>query len=320
MIESIIQTINIPREYYGQRLDVVLAQLLPEYSRSQLTSWLKEGLITINKAQCKPREKVMGGEEIELHVDFSSLKAKTDEAEAENIALDIVYEDEDILIINKPAGLVVHPGAGNSKHTLVNGLLYHAPQLSHLPRAGIIHRLDKDTTGLLIVAKTLAAHTALVRQMQAREIDRRYITLVQGHLISGGEIETFYGRHPRNRLKMTVCAGGREAITLYSLRKQYQEFTLLNVQLMTGRTHQIRVHMDHIKHPVVGDTLYGGRLRFPSQASDELRELFSQFKRQALHAASLSFLHPITQKPLTFEAPLPDDFRILIEALDEHFG
>lgn len=320
MIEPITDKTTISREYHGQRLDVVLAQLFPEYSRSQLTSWLKEGLITVNQTQCKPREKVIGGEQIEFHVDFSSLKAKTFEAQAENIVLDIVYEDEDLLIINKPAGLVVHPGAGNSEHTLVNGLLYHSQSLAHLPRAGIIHRLDKDTTGLLIVAKTLTAHTSLIRQMQAREIDRRYITLVQGHLISGGEIDTCYGRHPRNRLKMAVCTQGREALTLYSIRKQYQEFTLLNIQLMTGRTHQIRVHMDHIKHPVVGDTLYGGRLRFPSQASDELRLLFSQFKRQALHAASLSFQHPVTDKPLTFEAPLPDDFRILIEALDEHFG
>ncbi|KTC93009.1 MULTISPECIES: 23S rRNA pseudouridine(1911/1915/1917) synthase RluD [Legionella] len=317
MTDTISKQTLIPREYHGQRLDVVLAQLFPDYSRSQLSAWLKEGAITLNHTQARPKDKVMGGEEIKLMVDFN----ETDSGESylpEAIPLTIIYEDEQVLVVNKPAGLVVHPGAGNREHTLVNALLHHSSSLQHLPRAGIIHRLDKDTTGLLVVAKTLTAHTNLIRQMQAREVQRNYLTLVQGHLISGGEINTFYGRHPRNRLKMAVCAQGREAITLYSIRKQYHDFTLLNVQLMTGRTHQIRVHMAHINHPVVGDPLYGGRMRFPADATEELRDLFKQFHRQALHACRLSFTHPETEETLTFEANLPDDFQSLIHALDDH--
>lgn len=320
MSKSIPQHTIIPREYHGQRLDVVLAQLFPAYSRSQLTSWLKEGAITLNQRQCKPKDKVQSDDQIEVTIDFNDLEAKNEHCLPEAIPLNIIYEDEQLLVINKQAKLVVHPGAGNREHTLVNGLLHHAPSLQHLPRAGIIHRLDKDTTGLLVIAKTLAAHTSLTRQMQAREIQRRYITLVQGHLISGGEIETFFGRHPRNRLKMAVCTQGREAITLYSIRKQYHDYTLLDVQLMTGRTHQIRVHMAYINHPVVGDQLYGGRMRFPANGTEELRELIRQFQRQALHAAMLSFSHPETEEMLTFEAPLPDDIQTLINAMDNHFA
>ncbi|STX38240.1 uracil hydrolyase [Legionella feeleii] len=318
MSDSISEQLTIPREYHGQRLDVVLAQLFPTYSRSQLSTWLKEGAITLNQRQCKPKDKVFGGEQINLSIAFET-QTDSNLYQPEAIPLDIIYEDEQLLVINKPARLVVHPGAGNREHTLVNALLYHAPALQHLSRAGIVHRLDKDTTGLLVVAKTLTAHTHLVRQMQAREIQRRYITLVQGHLISGGEIATFYGRHPRNRLKMAVCAQGREAITLYSIRKHYQDFTLLDVQLMTGRTHQIRVHMAHLNHPVVGDQLYGGRMRFPAQASTELRQLLCQFQRQALHASMLSFFHPESEEQLTFEAPLPDDFQTLLNFLDDYF-
>lgn len=320
MIESITKQIIIPREYHGQRLDVVLAQLFPDYSRSQLSTWLKEGAITVNHHQCKPKEKVLGGEQIDLAIDFSEFERHNNSYLPEEIPLHIVYEDDDLLVINKPSGLVVHPGAGNREHTLVNALLYHESSLEHLPRAGIIHRLDKETTGLLVVAKTLKAHTNLIRQMQARDVQRSYQTLVQGHLISGGEISTFYGRHPRNRLKMAVCTQGREAITLYSIRKQYHEFTLLDVQLQTGRTHQIRVHMAYINHPVVGDPLYGGRMRFPSNATEELREQFRQFQRQALHACKLSFIHPESEETLTFEAPLPDDFQSLLSVLDEHFA
>lgn len=320
MKKSILKQVVVPREYHGKRLDVVLAQLFPDYSRSQLSNWLKEGAITLNQRICKPKDKVFGGEQINMVIDFYDTESKNDNAAPEAIPLHIIFEDEQLLIINKPAGLVVHPGAGNREHTLVNALLYHVPQLQHLPRAGIVHRLDKDTTGLLVIAKTLTAHTNLIRQMQARDIQRRYITLVQGHLISGGEIDTFYGRHPRNRLKMAVCAQGRQAITRYSIRKHYHDFTLLDVQLLTGRTHQIRVHMAYINHPVVGDPLYGGRMRFPMQATDELRLILSQFQRQALHASTLSFFHPETEELLTFEAPLPDDFQHLLNALDNHFA
>jgi 23S rRNA pseudouridine1911/1915/1917 synthase len=312
--------IIIPEEYRGQRLDVVLAQLFPSYSRSQLSTWLKEGAITLNHHRGKPKDKVHGGEEIAMSVDFSALKSKNNFSLPEAIPLSIIYEDEQLLVINKPAGLIVHPGAGLREHTLVNALLHHAPEVQHLPRAGLIHRLDKDTTGLLVIAKTLTAHTNLLRQMQARNIQRSYLALVQGHLISGGKIETFYGRHPRNRLKMAVCAQGRQAITHYTIRKHYQYFTLLNVQLMTGRTHQIRVHLAYINHPVVGDPLYGGRMRFPPHAPAELKELFQQFQRQALHACKLSFTHPVSEEILTFAAPLPDDFHTLLHALDNYLA
>ncbi|KTD22827.1 uracil hydrolyase [Legionella lansingensis] len=316
MTDSIKQCVTIPREYHGQRIDVVLAQLFPDYSRSQLSHWLKQGLITLNQQSCKPKDKVLGGDEIQIDVEFPENGTETSLPEA--IPLDSIFEDDEILVINKPAGFVVHPGAGNREHTLVNALLHHAPQLGHLPRAGIVHRLDKDTTGLLVIAKTLPAHTNLIRQMQAHEIHRCYITLVNGHLISGGEIDTFFGRHPRNRLKMAVCEQGRQAITHYSIRKHYHYFTLLDVQLLTGRTHQIRVHMAYINHPVVGDPLYGGRMRFPPQANEELREVLQRFKRQALHAATLSFSHPKSKEELTFAAPLPDDFRFLLETLDKY--
>lgn len=314
------ETITIPKEYHGQRLDIVLVKLFPDYSRSQLSSWLKEGLIRLNQAQVKPKTKVHAGEQIEINLALTTLATANQIYRPEAIPLELVFEDQQLLVLNKPAGLVVHPGAGHREHTLVNALLYHVPALEHVPRAGIIHRLDKDTTGLLVCAKTLTAHTSLVRQMQARQIKRHYLTLVQGHLISAGKIETFYGRDPHNRLKMAVRSQGKQALTLYSIRKQYQDFSLLEVELLTGRTHQIRVHMASIHHPVVGDPLYGGRLGFPAWASEALRALFIGFKRQALHAYKLSFRHPETEKLLTFTAVLPDDFQLLLNALDNHFA
>ncbi|MDX1837142.1 23S rRNA pseudouridine(1911/1915/1917) synthase RluD [Legionella taurinensis] len=310
--------LRVPRDLHGQRIDVALARLLPLYSRSQLSQWLKQGLIQVNQRQLKPKDKVMEGDVITIAVEDEAHQQSSDTYEPEFIPLDIVYEDDALLVVNKQAGLVVHPGAGNPKHTLVNALLHHAPQLASLSRAGIVHRLDKDTTGLLVVAKTLPAHTSLVRQMQERDIQRRYVTLVQGHVISGGEIDTFFGRHPRNRLKMAVLNQGRQAVTLYTVKRHYDAFTLLDVQLLTGRTHQIRVHMAHINHPVVGDPLYGGRPRIPAQIAPELREALQSFKRQALHAASLSFHHPEHDDLLTFTAPLPDDFQSLINSLDEY--
>lgn len=300
-------------DYFGQRVDVVLAQLFPDFSRSQLVLWLKEGAITLNQRPYKPKEKIIGGEHIVLNV---TLNAQEIQDEAEDIQLSIVYEDQHVLVINKPAGLVVHPGAGNPSHTLVNALLFHDPTLHHLPRAGIIHRLDKETTGLLIIGKTLESYTHLTRQMQAREIQRHYLTLVHGHVISGGVIDTFYGRHPHNRLKMAVCDRGKQAVTEYALRKQYHHFTLLDVKLMTGRTHQIRVHMGHIHHPVVGDPLYGGRKLIPAGISESLKLTLQQFKRQALHAYQLTFTHPDTQESLTLVAPIPDDFQTILTQID----
>ncbi|CAM3018608.1 uracil hydrolyase [Legionella steigerwaltii] len=319
MIEHIHKQFTVPRECHNQRIDSVLAHLLPDYSRSQISNWIKNGTVTLNQKLCKPKDKTLDGDLIEINVDFTLMDQDFNHCTPEEIPLHIVYEDEDILVLNKPANMVVHPGAGNKEHTLVNALLHHAPSLQHLPRAGIIHRLDKDTTGLLVVAKTLPAHTSLIRQMQAREIQRHYITLVQGHIISGGTIDTGFGRHPRNRLKMTVQEQGRQAITHYSVKKQYQDFTLLDVNLMTGRTHQIRVHLSYINHPVVGDPLYGGRMRFPAHATEELRTLLQDFKRQALHARTLSFHHPKTENEMTFMAPIPDDFQLLLNTLDEHY-
>jgi 23S rRNA pseudouridine1911/1915/1917 synthase len=300
-------------------VDFVLAQLLPEYSRSQISTWIKSGAIIRNHKPCKPKDKALDGDLFELDVNLNEIESNFTLCEPENIPLDIIFEDEEVLVLNKPAGLVVHPGAGNREHTLANALLFHAPSLKHLPRAGIIHRLDKDTTGLLIVAKSLSAHTSLIRQMQARDIQRNYLTVVQGHVISGGTIDTGFGRHPRNRLKMTVTGQGRQAITHYTVNKQYKDFTLLDVSLMTGRTHQIRVHMAHINHSVVGDQLYGGRMRYPANAGDELRTVLQQLKRQALHACSLAFYHPETEEQLSFEAPLPADFTLLLKTLNDHY-
>lgn len=313
--------VTVPSDAHGLRIDVVLAQLFPDYSRAQLTHWLKDGQIMLDQRQVKPKEKVFGGEMIHVQVDLTSINQRPEHDSPENIPLNIAFEDDHLLIINKPAGLVVHPGAGNPCHTLVNALLHYYPDLSHLPRAGIIHRLDKDTTGLLLVAKTLAAYTQLARMMQAREIHRHYIALVYGHVIAGSRIETGYGRHPRNRLKKAVCVDGREAITDYRIKKSYHDFSLLEVTLLTGRTHQIRVHMAHIKHPVLGDPLYGHpRLRIPTGASEELHQALQNLKRQALHAWKLSFIHPMTQENITVEATLPEDFNSLIKLLDAHVG
>lgn len=313
--------LQIPLELVDHRIDVLLAKSFPAYSRGQLTTWLKAGLITLNGQMAKPKDKVKLTDSIEYpeHWPTTMLFNQTDLAES--IPLSVVYEDNDLMIINKPAGLVVHPGAGNQTHTLVNALLHHAPDLKDLPRAGIVHRLDKETTGLLIIGKTLTAYTDLVRQMQAREIKRQYLALVQGTIISGGTIETAYGRHPHNRLKMTVSVGGRQAITHYRVNRTYEEyFTLIDVNLETGRTHQIRVHMAHINHPVLGDPLYGKRPKLPTDFPSDAQATLLGLHRQALHAAMLSFTHPVTQTTLTFQAPLPDDFQSVLNYLDEYFG
>lgn len=308
----------VSSEYHNQRIDSVLAQLLPEYSRSQLSHWIKSGTVLLNKSPCKPKDKVAGNSQIDIDIHLTEVNTDFNSCEPQEIPLNIVYEDNEVLVLNKPAGLVVHPGAGNKDNTLVNALLHHSDCLQYLPRAGIIHRLDKDTTGLLIVAKSLTAHTSLIRQMQERDIQRHYVTLVQGHVISGDTVDTHFGRHPRNRLKMAVTGNGRQAVTHYRIKKQFSDYTLLNVSLMTGRTHQIRVHMAYINHPVFGDQLYGGRMRFPAHADDGLKTLLQQFKRQALHACSISFDHPRTQEKLTFTAPLPDDFTMLLHALEQY--
>jgi len=305
----------IPREWHGLRIDRALAQLFSEFSRAQLTHWLKIGRVIISTGSCKPKDKVQGGEHVILNQVHELIQPDIHMLKPEAIPLDIIFEDEDCLVVNKPAGMVVHPGAGNHAHTLVNALLYHAPSLLHMPRAGLIHRLDKDTTGLLVVAKTEVAHTALVRQLQARAIDRHYLALVHGRVIVGGTIETGYGRDPRNRIKMAVTAQERQAITLYSVHKHHQGSTLLNVKLMTGRTHQIRVHLAYIKHPLVGDQLYGSKTRHIPGLDTQQQQIVQQFKRQALHAYQLGFEHPIHHTKLLFTAPLPDDLKRLLDIL-----
>lgn len=303
--------IIIPEELHQHRVDVVLAKLFPEYSRNQWIDWLKEGLISNNNKPLIPKQKLNANSRLcgEIRLDT----VHTD-AIAQDIPLNIVFEDDDLMIINKPPGLVVHPGAGQSDSTLMNALLFHHQALETLPRAGIIHRLDKDTSGLLIIAKNSASYHLLVQMMSNREIERQYLALVHGRMISGGRIETCYGRHPKQRLKMAVRTSGKIAITHYLIEECFHQNTLLKVKLETGRTHQIRVHMSHKGFPIVGDPLYG-KNRAPGVGP--VTDALNQYPRQALHAAFLNFNHPIHKKPLTFHAHLPDDFALLLSVLRE---
>lgn len=285
--------------------------MFPEYSRSRLTAWLKSGAIRVDGASPKPREKVAGGEEIVLEAEPEDREA----AAPEPMTLDVAYEDDDVLVINKPAGLVVHPGAGNVSGTLMNGLLAHAEGLAALPRAGIIHRIDKLTTGLLVVGKTLEAHTALTRALADHDIRRQYLAVVTGALTGGGRIDAPIGRHPVDRTRMAVRDSGKPAVTHYTVRERYTAHTAVDVTLETGRTHQIRVHFAHRRHPLVGDPVYGGRLALPKGASDEVIAALRGFRRQALHAARLEFQHPLSGAPVIAEAPLPDDLESLMTAL-----
>ena len=282
------QILTIPDELAGLRLDQALARMFPEYSRSRLKEWLLAGAITVEGGPKRPRDAVSGGETVVIEPIVESEVR----AEPEPITLDVVYEDDDLLVVNKPAGLVVHPGAGNPGGTLMNGLLHHAPQLEQVPRAGIIHRIDKDTTGLLLAAKTLPAHTALVRQLAEREIARNYLAVCNGVLTGGGTIDQPIGRHPVDRKRMSVQQGGKPAVTHYTVLERFRAFSYISVKLKTGRTHQIRVHFAWRRHALVGDPVYGGRLALPKGASDPLIEMLRRFKRQALHATRLVFEHP----------------------------
>lgn len=301
----------VPPEMAQQRLDQVVASLCPQYSRSQLQKWIKSGQVLVDNKPLKPKERLTGGEQIIIH---ATQEVQT-RSEAEAMSLDIVYEDDAILVLNKPADLVVHPGAGNWSGTLVNGLLHYDPQLEYLPRAGIVHRLDKDTTGLMVVAKTLEAHNSLVEQLQERDVSREYLALVQRPVIAGGTIEGNIGRHHIDRLKMAVIEGGKEAITHYRVEERFRHHTLLRVALETGRTHQIRVHLTANNMPIVGDQLYGGRPRVPAGISGELREALQTFPRQALHATRLGLVHPMTEEELEWEAPVPADMEALLALL-----
>jgi 23S rRNA pseudouridine1911/1915/1917 synthase len=303
---------NITEEYAGRRLDVVLAELFPEYSRSRLKIWIEQGQVLVDGKAAKPKYKISGDEELQLSV-------QTIESEencvAEDIPLDIVYQDESIIVINKASDFVVHPAAGHYSGTVQNALLHYDASLAAIPRAGIVHRIDKDTTGLMVVARNFRSHKYLVDQIQKHEVTREYQAVVFGVMTGGGMVDQPIGRHPRDRIKMAVRENGREAVTHYRLLKRFREHSHIKVQLETGRTHQIRVHMSHLRHPIVGDPVYAGRHRVPPGAQPELVEYLQAFKRQALHAWRLSFIHPESGEEVTYEAPLPDDMQQLLGLL-----
>jgi len=306
-----IHELELPATAAGQRFDAALAAALPQYSRARLQRWIGTGDVLLAGRKVLPRQRVAGGEPVRVRAEFTPDTA----VQPESIALRIVHEDEALLVIDKPAGLVVHPGAGNPAHTLQNALLAHDPALALVPRAGLIHRLDKDTSGLLVVARTPEVHTALVALLQQREISRGYLALVLGLPTAGGTISQPIGRHRTLRTRMAVRRDGREAVTHFRIEERFRGHTLLRVQLETGRTHQIRVHLAHIGLPIVGDPLYGGRRRQLAGAGAALHSALRSFRRQALHAQRLEFDHPLTGRHHTFEAPLPADFRALLAAL-----
>lgn len=301
----------IPDTLAGRRLDQALAELFSDYSRSRLKQWLEAGHVLVDGKQLRPKDKVWGGESVQLTVVVEPQR----EYVAQAIPLDIVYEDEHLLVVNKPAGLVVHPGSGNPDGTMLNALLHHAPELANIPRAGIVHRLDKETTGLLVVAKTLPAQTALVEQLQERAFEREYDAIAVGVMTAGGRIEAPIGRHSVDRTRMAVTSSGKEAVTHYRVEERFRGHTHIKVKLETGRTHQIRVHMAYRDYPLVGDPVYGGRLKFPKGGSEELRQALRGFKRQALHASRLGLVHPATGEYMEWKAELADDIQQLIEVL-----
>ncbi|MDD2832975.1 MAG: 23S rRNA pseudouridine(1911/1915/1917) synthase RluD [Methylotenera sp.] len=306
-------TLTIPHDSGGLRLDVALQHLLPEHSRSRLQAWIKEGLVMVDGNSSTAKTKVWGGEEIHVEV---QVKPEVNAFIAQDIPLNIVYEDEHILVVNKPAGMVVHPAAGNWQGTLLNALLFHAPQLHDVPRAGIVHRLDKETSGLLVVAKTLSAQTNLVRQLQARTVKREYRAIVWGQLWRNGVVDQPIGRDPRSRTKMAINRMGKPAVTRYEILERFSVQTYLRCNLETGRTHQIRVHMQHLKAPLVGDPVYGYRGIVPIRAmTHTLRDAVSHFHRQALHAIKLGLLHPATNEFMEWQIELADDMKVLLEAM-----
>ncbi|MCE5362229.1 23S rRNA pseudouridine(1911/1915/1917) synthase RluD [Pseudomonas sp. GLN_6] len=302
---------EVPYEMGGQRLDQVAALLFAEHSRSRLSAWIKEGLLTVDGAVLRPRDIVHGGA-------LLALKAEQEaqgEWVAQDIALNIVYEDEQILVIDKPAGLVVHPAAGHADGTLLNALLHHVPDIINVPRAGIVHRLDKDTTGLMVVAKTIEAQTRLVDQLQKRSVSRIYECIVIGVITSGGKINAPIGRSSSQRQRMAVSDGGKPAVSHYRVLERFRSHTHTRVKLETGRTHQIRVHMSHIGYPLVGDPVYGGRFRIPPAANPSMVQTLKEFPRQALHARFLELDHPLTGERMKWQSPLPDDFVWLLTLL-----
>jgi len=305
-------SLELPSSSTGLRLDQALAQALPQYSRARLKTWIEAGEVRVDGRIPRPRDKVLGGERIEIEARVEAART----VDPEELPLDVIFEDRQLLVLNKPAGLVVHPGAGNPAHTLQNALLARDPKLALVPRAGLVHRLDKDTSGLLVVARTLESHARLVAALAAREIERKYLAVCLGVMTAGRTVDQPIGRHRKERTRMAVRGDGRAAVTHFRVVKRFRAHTLVQAQLETGRTHQIRVHLAHIGHPVVGDPLYGGRLRLPAAATAELRAALTAFRRQALHAAQLSLVHPTSGRTLAWEAPLPPDMSALITALE----
>jgi 23S rRNA pseudouridine1911/1915/1917 synthase len=303
----------VPAELAGKRFDQALAEMFPEFSRSRLSEWIKAGDALLDGVLVRPRDPVRGNEPVTLSV---RMEVET-RAEAENIPIDLAYQDADVLVVNKPAGLVVHPGAGNPRGTLVNALLNFDPRLAELPRAGIVHRLDKDTSGLMVVARSLRAHAALVEQLSEREVHRQYVAVVVGPMIAGGTVNAPIGRHATDRVRQAVVreGQGREAKTHYRVRERFRAHTVVECRLETGRTHQIRVHMAYVKHPLIGDPLYGGSFKLPKAATPELTEALRAFKRQALHAEKLAFVHPVSGETISTESAIPADMQALIATL-----
>ena len=306
--------IIIPERMSGQRLDVALSEMLPDYSRSKITDWIKSGEALINHKTFNPKDIVSGSEMVELTIS----QKKNNDWLGEDIPLNVVFEDEDIIVLNKSVGMVTHPGAGNWSGTLANALLYYEPNLATLDRAGIVHRLDKNTSGLMVVAKNEKSQKNLVEQLQTHSVSREYSAIVYGHMVAGGTVDEPIGRDTKDRVKQAVSSNGREAITHYRVIDRYQNHTHVKAILETGRTHQIRVHLSHIGYPLIGDPMYGGKLRFPKKADEALKEALVNFKRQALHSRKLTLTHPISGKLMSWKAPLPEDMLALLAVLKDY--
>ncbi|CAC9535085.1 LSU rRNA pseudouridine(1911/1915/1917) synthase (EC 5.4.99.23) [uncultured Gammaproteobacteria bacterium] len=307
--------IVIPDRLIGQRIDSALATILPDFSRSKITNWVRTGKALVNNKTFKPKEKILGGEIVALTL----VKEKLNAWLGEDIPIDVVYEDDDIIVVNKPVGLVTHPGAGNWTGTLANALLHFDPSLANLDRAGIVHRLDKNTSGLMVVARSELAQKNLVNQLQTHTVSREYSAIVYGHMISGGTVEAPIGRDPKDRIRQAVVeeGEGKNAITHYRVIDRFAHHTHVKCILETGRTHQIRVHMSYVEHPLIADPMYGGKIRFPKKADEDLKDALKSFKRQALHAKKLTISHPITGEEMSWKAPLPQDLKDLLATLNK---